>query len=279
MVIIIEYSEALQYYDIYQSGFSTCKLGKIFKHDPSYFISNFKKYGLKLRDNKTNSRKYTADFSYFKNIDTQEKAYWLGYIFADGYVTCGKQNRKQFGISLSTKDKPQIEKLKRCLNSTYPIHDYVQSSGYAVGSSYSRLLIDSEEMFDDLVSHGVLEHKTNIVKPPNINEEYFSSFILGYFDGDGSICVNNSTSPFYSISFVGTDDLLRFIHEYLYSRGAVDKDLHIEKRRDGQTVSYIRYGGNIIVPKIMDILYENIDSSLPLERKRQLYLNCKNRIF
>ena len=136
-------------------------------------------------------------------------------------------------------------------------------------------------MFDDLVSHGVVLNKTNIVKPPNIDKEFIPSFILGYFDGDGSIFLNNSKRPFYSINIVGTDELLTFIHHYLRSVGAIkkDRDVNLEKRKDGQIVSYIRYGGNNLVSRIMEVLYQNVDSDLPLERKKELYLNCKNRIF
>lgn len=189
--------------------------------------------------------------------------------------------RKRFGMSLSSKDKSQLEKLKKCLDSTYPIKEYKQTIGYSVGSTYSRIAIDSDEMFDDLVSHGVVLHKTNIVKPPNIDKEFIPSFILGYFDGDGSIFLNKGRSPFYSINIVGTDELLTFIHDYFKSVGIIKKDreVNLEKRREGQAVSYIRYGGNNLVSRIMEVLYQNVDSDLPLERKRELYLKCKDRIF
>lgn len=277
--IFIEYSEALDYYKLYQNGVSTFQLEKLFGHNHSYFLSNFKKYGFEIRSNKINSRKYKANFSYFQNIDSHEKSYWLGYIYADGYVMEMKNGRKRFGMTLSSKDKSQLEKLKKCLEATYPIKDYEQHQGYSIGSTYSRLIIDSEEMFDDLVSHGVLLNKTNIIKPPNIDKEFISSFILGYFDGDGSIFLNNCKSPFYSICIVGTDELLAFIHNYFVELEITNRELHLEKRKENQNVSYIRYGGNNLVARIMEILYENIDLSLPLERKRQLYLNCKNRIF
>ena len=251
----------------------------MYGHDHSYFISNFKKYGFELRSNKINSRKYIANFSYFKNIDTHEKAYWLGYIYADGYVSITKDGRKRFGMALSIKDKSQLEKLKKCMDATYPIKDYEQKSGFSNHTLYSRLIIDSEELFNDLVHHGVSQHKTNILKRPNIDSEFLSSFILGYFDGDGSIFLNNGRCPFYSISIVGTDDILTFIHNYLKDVGVLNKEVKLEKRKNTQIVSYIRYGGNNLVQKIMDTLYKNIDPSLPLERKMELYLNCKNRIF
>lgn len=250
----------------------------MFGHGHHYYLDAFKKLGLEIRSNKINSRKYSANFRYFREIDSHEKAYWLGFIYADGFIS-GAQGRKKFGLSLSEKDISQIEKLKKCMESDYPINKYTVRAGYKPGSRYARLIVENEDMYDDLISHGVVEHKTDILKPPNIKPEYNNSFILGYFDGDGSIFVSNSHCPFYQVNIVGTDDLLEFIHNDFVANSLVTKNIKIEKRRDNQTVSYIRYGGNKQVCRIMDYLYTDVDPLLPLERKRQLYLNCKQRIF
>ena len=258
-------------------GFSTSKIAEIFGHNHHYYLDRFKELGFEIRSNKINSRKYTANFDYFDEINTAEKAYWLGYIYADGYVS-SQQNRKKFGIALSIKDKPQLEKLNACLDSTYPIHEYT-TNGYKEDTHYCRLVVESEKLFDDLVRHGVLEHKTDILTPPSLLDELIPSFILGYFDGDGSIYCAKSKYPFYALSIVGTDAMLFFIHNFLVSRNVTSKKLKLEKRRAGQTVSYIRYGGNRLVGSILDVLYSDIPDELPLKRKRILYLNCKNRVF
>lgn len=266
------------YNEYYAKGISSCKLVKIFGHTPNYYLKAFHRLGLAVRSNKINSRKYTADFNYFNMIDTHEKAYWLGFFYADGYVS-HNEGRKLIGMSLQTKDRNQLEKLKKCLNATYNIHDYQVKTGYKPGSKYSRLVIEDTQLFDNLVSHGVVEHKTNILKPPNIKQEFISSFILGYLDGDGSIHITQAKYPSYVVSFVGTDDVLTFIHNYFKNCGFIDYDVHLEKRKKEHFVSYIRYGGNVLVTKILDELYSKVDPNLPLDRKRQLYLNCKNKIF
>ena len=273
--------ETLEIYNnYYLKGISTCKLAEMFGHTHKYYLYAFNKYNLPVRSNKTNSRKYNLNQNYFENIDSHEKAYWLGFIYADGYIR-KNENSKKFGIALSIKDKPHLEKLNKCLMSNYPIHTYIKKPDDFCKSyvEYCRLLITSDKIYDDLIKNGVYERKTNILTKPNIKEEFYPSFILGYFDGDGSIFLNKTKYPFYSISFVGTDDILNFIHNYLQSKDITNKNINIEKRKECQIVSYIRYGGNVLVSKILDELYKYVDKELPLERKMKLYIKCKNRIF
>lgn len=252
----------------------------MFGHTHHYYLNAFKAMGLPIRSNKINSRKYTLNHNYFERIDTHEKAYWLGFIYADGYII-NNEGSKKFGVALAIKDKQHLEKLNKCLSSNYPIKTYQQKHGFAKGNNieYCRLLITSDKIFNDLVKYGVYEHKTNILKKPNIASEFYPSFILGYLDGDGSIFLNKCKYPFYEISFVGTDDILTFIHNYLQSKQIVNKNLKLEKRKEGQIVSYIRYGGNIMVSTILNDLYKYVDINLPLDRKKELYLKCKNRDF
>lgn len=266
------------YNNYYLKGISSCKLAEMFGHTHKYYLNAFKKEELEIRTNKINSRKYNVNHDYFKEINTHEKAYWLGFIYADGYIT-NRQNSKKFGMALSIKDFNQLEKLNKCIDSTYPIHSYLSSSGYKTNTEYCRVLITSDSIFDDLQRHGVFENKTNLLEKPNIDCEFYNSFILGYFDGDGSIFLNHAKYPFYTINICGTDNILTFISSYLKSKKIIKKEAKLSKRKEGQIVSYIRYGGNVLVSKILDDLYKDLDVDIPLERKRALYLKCKNRIF
>lgn len=275
--MIITKEETEYYHNIYMQGISTLKLGKMFNLSPDTLRENFHKYGLYVRSNKENSRRFFADFNYFERIDTAEKAYWLGFIYADGYVSSA--NGKRFGMSLSTKDIDHLEKLNRCLKSTYPINTYTVNHGYKIGSEYCRLIISSDKLYDDLVNQGVYEHKTNIIQKPNIERQFYAPFILGLFDGDGSIFLNHSKYPFYSINFMGTIDIIEFIQDYFIEEELVSSLNKPYQKREGQSVYALRYGGNVIVEKIMTHLYQTVDTDLPLKRKYELYLKCKQRKF
>lgn len=266
------------YENEYLKGISTVKLGKKYNVRPEYFSRWFKKLNLDTRSNKQNSRMYYLNDDYFKKIDTPEKAYWLGFIYADGYIT--SSNGKKVGITLSLKDINHIKKFKQSTDSTYPIKEYCHDTSYKKDTEYCRLLMSSDDMYDDLMSYGVFENKTNIIKKPNIDSKMFRYFILGYFDGDGSIYKNNGKYPFYSISIVGTDSLLSFVHDYFYQNGLTKRSYpSLKKRKSTQTVSYIRYGGNNVVDNILTHLYDGIDINIPLERKYELFLKCKSKQF
>ena len=275
--MIITKEETEYYHNIYMQGISTLKLGKMFNLSPNTLRRNFHKYGLYVRSNKENSRRFIADFNYFERIDTAEKAYWLGFIYADGYVSSA--NGKRFGMSLSTKDIDHLEKLNRCLKSTYPINIYTVNHGYKTDSEYCRLVISSDKLYDDLVNQGVYEHKTNIIQKPNIERKFYAPFILGLFDGDGSIFLNHSKYPFYSINFMGTIDIIEFIQDYFIEEELVSSLNKPYQKREEQSVYALRYGGNVIVEKIMTHLYQTVDTDLPLKRKYELYLKCKQRKF
>lgn len=262
------------YNEEYLNGYSTIKIGEKYDINPSLLRSKFLKLGLKLRSNKENSRKYHCDNTIFNMIDTIEKAYWIGFLSADGYISnCGGKK-----VGLALKDRSHIEKFKKFISATYPIKTY-RASGFSE-SLYYRILISSDLLFEDLKSHGIIEHKSNLLKPPDtIAFDLMKYYILGYYDGDGSIFLNKGKYPFYSINIVGTDEICNYINNYLLKNNVISVPAKLEKRKQGQIVSYIRFGGNIKVKTILDFLYDGIDCSIPLDRKYLLYKKCINRIF
>ena len=266
------------YYEEYINGDSTIVIGKRHNIHYSTLRNRFIKLGLKLRSNKENSRKYFCNDNIFSNIDTPEKAYWIGFLSADGYISNVKGNGKKVGLALSIKDKGHLEKFKKFISATYPIHEYI-SSGFSC-AKYCRIVVSSEKMFDDLCRIGIVENKTNVLNSPkNIPNNLLRYYILGYFDGDGSIFLNHSKYPFYSINIVGTDEICNFVNNFLLDNNIISNSAKIEKRNKEQMVSYIRFGGNNMVSKILEFLYDGIDKEVPLKRKYEMYIKCVNRIF
>ena len=74
--------------------------------------------GIKVRSHRESRKKYDYDETYFSTIDTPEKAYWLGFIYADGYISKKQNGNPVFGITLA-EEEPLI-KLNKCLKSTQP---------------------------------------------------------------------------------------------------------------------------------------------------------------
>lgn len=260
------------YYEEYVGQhIGTCSLKRKYH---CHIYDQFKKYGLPIRNNREKNKKYTCNKNYFQNIDIPEKAYWLGFIYADGYI--GKNNgSERFGISLSVEDINHLYKFKESIGSTHPINTYKASNGYKIGTEYCRIIITEEKLVTDLIRQGCVHHKTNILKPPILPKELRKHWIRGFLDGDGSIIVHKTQYvDSYSIGFTSTDEVLNWIMDELIEDGILEKRYPLTKRHEGQTVSSISFGGNYLVKKFCDYIYN--DATICLQRKYERYLDlCK----
>ena len=136
---------------------------------------------------KEKSRKYYLNNpNYFENINTEEKAYFLGFIAADGCIYDPKDSRQTIiRIGISKTDKEILEKFQKELGTNKPITEIVRNN-----KEYSSLEISSQIIGDDLKELGLTPRKTykkTWVELDNIFLQ--NAFIRGYFDGDGGNCV------------------------------------------------------------------------------------------
>lgn len=267
--------QQLEMTTMYRDGLSTVKIGNIFNAPASTVASIVKKHTGALRSNKQNSKRYHCNTRFFADIDTENKAYWLGFIYADGYVSARKDGCKLTGITLGLEDKEHLVKFLAAVDSDHPIRTYQPAGGYST-NPYCRVQIISDEMFTDLVRHGVVEHKSTILKPPTIDEHLVTHFIRGYIDGDGCITYSTpspSERPSYSLKIVGTDDMLDYIKEFIEKHTTV-RILRYYKRCPIDQVSSLEVGGNKQVKAILDHVYGN--SSVYLQRKYDRYIELCN---
>jgi AraC-like DNA-binding protein len=270
--------------DIYNNEYvhsgTLAELDKKYNTSRGYFSRWFKKLGLVIRDNSINSAKYNFDKNYFEAIDSQEKAYWLGFIFADGFIeTKRKYCNRKLGIALAIKDIAHLEKFKKCINGDMPVKIYKTDNGYSNNTEYCKILIASKKMTNDLIKQGVVEKKSNILQPPNISKELIPHFIRGYFDGDGSIWKQtnkNGKDLQYNVSFVGTDAILTYIMDNLLEANAIKRRYALNKRKPTHVVSNIKFGGNNNVLLFLNHLYN--DANIFLERKHNIYLDLKELV-
>lgn len=272
--------EREEFVRLYKSGLSAIKISELTGRSPAAVYVHLRKAGIKRRSNRENSRRYkVGNPRYFQNIDTEQKAYLLGYIYADGYITKRRHSQQsdyisyQLGMSVQTSDIETLELLRRELETDYPVKQYTVSHGYKVGMKYERLLINSKELVGDLIKHGVIYNKSEIIDPPiGVPANLVRHFIRGYIDGDGAIVKNNTQyGPSYSVNIVGTDSVLEFIADYLYSNNLIKNKNKHEKRHKDDVVSYCRWGGNIQTYHILSHLYDN--AHCYLSRKYNRYID------
>lgn len=238
-------------------------------------VSYFIKKNIGARSHREANSRYYFNENFFNKIDTEEKAYWLGFLMADGYIS-KNNNSYKVGLILSTCDYIHLEKLNKSLESNHPVKTYEATKNSYSKNSYSRIIYYSEIMFNDLLKYNLVEHKTNVLIPPDISllGNYISDFIRGYFDGNGSIThTNTKQNNNYAFKLVSTKEFLDFVNNYIKEKLGFSANKYY-KRKDYQEVMSLEFGGNLKTQKILDLLYK--DAIIYLDRKYQRYLDLCN---
>jgi len=250
----------------YQDGKSVRDLGKEYDCSPSTISNVLKAYDLSgrtLSEARRNFLNYTINEDVFEQIDTPDKAYWLGVMYSDGFIT-KKEYTNTFGLSISEKDEEWLLKFKEFLNYNGDIHHYTVSSGYKKGTPYVRLLIGNNKIVSDLEHWGVVEHKTKLInKIPAI--AFIDDFIRGYIDGDGSLL---KRLPNFQIA--GNKDFLQQIADYFQLPYKIYEDKSIYSLRYNAPES--RYlekrlykNAHYYLKRKYDIATRSFDSPITLE--------------
>lgn len=259
----------------YTSGTSLKKLEKKYKHNKLTLNKKLKEWGIKLRTKYEANQKYYFDKSFFEKIDTHEKAYWLGFIYADGNVYQGKDTwKKVLQVCLAVKDENHLVKFKNSIKSEHKIYN---------DKHQKRFMINSAELFNLLNKLGVYPNKSLELKFPSkeqVPKEFIPSFILGYFDGDGSISCDFIKNK-WRFQIIGTYDILDKILEYLQECGINRTGLTLDKKRGNNKLYYVSFSGSIKYKnnniskrkynlfKIYDYLYKQ--STMWMDRKKKSF--------
>ena len=152
----------------------------------------------------------------FDEIDTEEKAYWLGFIFADGYISSNSNN---FEISLKEDDKPHLEKFNSFIEgSTNKVKVGEANCGNAI-CKRCRWGSRNKHLKETLVSYGCIPQKSLILQFPSSaifkSPNLIRHFIRGYWDGDGCLTYANKEHTRPEVLVLGTEDFLTEMKDYL----------------------------------------------------------------
>ena len=198
-------------------------------------------------------RKSYVNLNYFEEINTPEKAYWLGFLAADGYVVGNELN-----IQLGKKDKEHLKKFSDAINGNLTIRDINGKNNFGTSYSHCRVSLKSDKMINDLVKYGIVPKKSLILKTPNINNSLFPYWIIGYMDGDGCVSKNKKK---IRISFTGTYEVLNFIKTYLKSQAVISLEHRCENTYK------IQIENNVSISFLDSINYINLDFALDRKKK------------
>ena len=202
----------------------------------------------------------------FDSIDTEEKAYWLGFIFADGTISSSPlreeaKTQYQFELSLSVKDLDHLEKFAKFIEYKQPLYqDEVRC----------RLSLYSKHLWNVLNVNGCTPQKSLTLKFPKIelfkSEELVFHFIRGYWDGDGCLTWSDKGHTRPEVSVLGTDEMLNPIISYICSKIPT---LHINHPDKQSIIKYFSLYGKDAYESMCK-LYKN--STIYLSRKYKKFL-------
>ena len=219
--------------------------------------------------------KYTVNHNSFGSISTEEQAYWLGFMYADGYIS-----NDYIGIALALKDISHLEKFKSFVGSNHSIKTYKTKSNDLVKTEnyYARILFKSSIMAKDLIKLGCVENKSLKLMFPSeelLPQKLVKHFLRGYFDGDGSLVLSENSINF---KILGTSEFLQGVINVLNKNiEKYDfKENLIRNSKDTDKNSFcISYGGRNKTKEVMDWIYG--ESSIYLDRKYEKYLELNKK--
>jgi len=234
--------EMIEFY--YEKGKTRSEIAILLKRDPKTIGDALKKYTT------YKSPKKSCDEEYFKNIDTEEKAYLLGFLTADG---CINNNH----VVLSSIDFDIILKFKTAINFVGNTQKHTPKSGFGKKDLYI-ISVPSKTMCKNLANFGIIPNKTHHTFFPEIKKELQKHFIRGVVDGDG--CINK-----YHFSVLGNHLLISEISNILVKECNLIKKELVVNNKNTPNIVFIAYYKKLDIKKIIEYLYK--DSTIYLERK------------
>ncbi|MCK5019334.1 MAG: hypothetical protein KAS32_19900 [Candidatus Peribacteraceae bacterium] len=209
------------------------------------------KYGVKNGDRFGRLRNH----DYFNEMDTKEKAYFLGLLIADGNVAKGNN---RISISLLDEDRDVIEKFKEEIGSTNNLVTHCNNK-----NPQTKLRFSSGPMRMALAKYGVVPRKSKITFFPKL-EKFNSHLVRGIFDGDGHYGSSRRWGPNRRIvGFTGSEDLITQLRDFLAER----IDTQLCKITNSKNCFRIQYTNKYSVLKFIDYIYQDIEPGIFLERK------------
>lgn len=251
--------------ELYQKGTQIWKIAEMFKSSEETISKVLKESDIKVE------RKTNFNTHIFDSIDTEEKAYWLGFLWADGCVITHTEGKYNYAIELglSIKDYDHLEKfcdfislsrdkIKIKDEKKHTFKNKVINSG-----KICRIQISNKHLWNVLNNYGCYPNKThNEIFP---DSKIFSSidliphFLRGFFDGDGWIYLDNRK---YLVAGVCGQE--QFLNEILKCLPEHLRTISVYSQSDTEVIKTIKWA-HLKAQDFINYLYNN--STIHLTRK------------
>lgn len=261
---LIKELEIIDYYNINKDRQDTAKH---FNVSITTISSILRKHNVE-----TKNTKHTFNENVFESIDTEEKAYWLGFIYADGSIQ-KRENTYVLEIELTLEDKEHLIKFNNFIEGDSKMIKIMHKFDKRYNRKYDQIRWTgvSKKLAEDLIKNGAGIRKTQtLMFPIFLDNNLIPHFIRGFFDGDGSISTKETGKSTLNVQLIGTKDMLEKCQEY----SQVSKKLLQVKSKTNSNLFHfqIKVAQSI---KFLNYIYNN--ASIYLTRKYNLWENfCRS---
>jgi len=217
------------------------------------------------------ARKYPIKEDFFDVIDTEEKAYFLGLLFADG---ANNVKKGAVSLSLQEKDKHILDLFTSILQPKKPLFELLPRKN--THQIQYILTISNKYISEKLNELGCVQNKSQGVDfPTYLPDHSIHHFIRGYFDGDG--CISNylikQKYSSCSISISGCYSFLKEIQDVFVKELGLNQTKILKDSRSNVNYNLV-YGGRNNVDKIFNYIYNS--STIYLKRKYEKFKQSGN---
>lgn len=247
--------------ELANKGMTATEIAKIFKTSRQVVYRKLKEIGVTI-PNYHNALKF--DNTVFDTIDTEEKAYWLGFLYADGYVS---KNSNSVELSLKGSDIKHLEKFNTFIGNKIPVKLGISTCNGKIFSR-CRCNVANKHFHNRLIELGCVPQKSLILRFPSLT--IFSSvslirhFVRGYVDGDGSL--SYTTTGRLTIQIIGTKE---FLSKIISLYPMCFNDVKHKDKRHPNSNTYIISCNCAKADMFAKILYDN--SNIYLDRKYERF--------
>lgn len=213
-------------------------------------------------------KRLKIDETYFSQIDTHDKARFLGFIWADGCIT-GKPGKECLSISLSAKDTEYLEHLREQIKAEVTVK--VEKGGTMIMfKTFNRAVVAQ------LKRLGLFQRKSLHIGFPTADQvpaQFWSSFILGVFEGDGSIKQNKAATS-YGWSLCGTTEFCKMVQQIFRDAVGINSTLSFADTTQDIPLCTLHVSGHLQIVKVMEWMYEHC--AFKMRRKYERYLRLRS---
>jgi len=193
-----------------------------------------------------------------------KQSYFLGVLYSDGCVC--KTTHGRYVLNLTMKDKDVLINFKKSLKSDNKITP-LSKGRYSIA-------LCSKHLFCKLNSLGCVQRKSYIIEKPNIPEKYFYPFLMGVYDGDGSLSCNRSINSWKASIGSASQKFLGWIINIIDGEGL---KYSYEKRKTKQGKDFFNVVLTGLTAKVfLNIIYSSVlGRVIPMKRKLELFEKFK----